>query len=205
MSSLAPKLNMGSRTFSVTGGGSGIGAATVRMLAEQGAGTIWIADWNADNFTKVKEEVAAINPITKVFTTKVDVANPEQVDSWVAAIMAESGALHGSANVAGVSQPAFTPDSPGILSETNEEWDRVLSVNLNGIMYCTRAQVRAMVAMPKGSNPAIVNVSSMASLLHGPSAFAYGASKAACAHVTACVAKDVYPFGIRANTVSPGK
>ncbi|KAF4470149.1 oxidoreductase [Fusarium albosuccineum] len=196
--------NMNSRTFSVTGGASGMGAATVRLLAHHGAGAIWIADRNEENFYKIREEIAQINPLTNIYTHKVDVSDPKQVDDWVARIIADSGALHGAANVAGLSQPAFTEKKPAILAETNDNWARVMSVNLNGIMYCTRSQVAVMVNMPKGGHPAIVNVSSIASLLRGPSAFAYGASKAACAHFTSCVAKDVYPFGIRVNTVSPG-
>ncbi|KAI1747966.1 hypothetical protein F4782DRAFT_543175 [Xylaria castorea] len=180
--------NLNSRVFSVTGGASGMGAAVVRLLAERGAAAIWVADWNTEHFSRIRDEVAALNAHTRLFTTK---------------IVAESGALHGSANVAGLSQPAFSTERPAILAETDEDWARVLGVNINGIMYCTRAQVRAMLELPAGSNPAIVNVSSLASLLRGPTAFAYGASKAACAHFTSCVAKDVYSFGIRANVVSP--
>ncbi|KAH7266175.1 hypothetical protein B0J15DRAFT_463332 [Fusarium solani] len=188
----ASLFSLGSRVFSVTGGASGMGAATVRLLAQHGAGAIWIADWNDGNFGQIKEDAERINPLTKIHTHKV------------ASIIAESGALHGAANVAGLSQPAFSEKKPAILAETNEDWARVLGVNLQGIMYCTRAQVAAMVDAPKGSHPAIVNVSSIASLLRGPSAFAYDASKAACAHFTSCVAKDIHSFGIRVNTVSPG-
>ncbi|KAI0467598.1 hypothetical protein F4859DRAFT_239482 [Xylaria cf. heliscus] len=196
--------NLSSRIFSVTGGASGIGAAVVRLLAEKGADDIWVADWNTNNFSQIKREVAVINPKTRLFTTQVDVSDATQVDAWIEKIIAESGALHGCANVAGLSQPAFSTEQPAILAETNEDWTRVLGVNINGIMYCTRAQVRVMLKLPVDSNPAIVNVSSIASLLRGPTAFAYGASKAACAHFTSCVAKDVHSFGIRANVVSPG-
>ncbi|EEU45180.1 uncharacterized protein NECHADRAFT_80607 [Fusarium vanettenii 77-13-4] len=154
--------SLGSRVFSVTGGASGMGAATVRLLAQHGAGAIWIADWNDGSFGQIKEDVERINPLTKVYTHKVDMSDPKQVDDWVASIIAESGVLHGAANVAGRSHG-----------------------------QCSRE-----------SHLTIVNVSSLASLLRGPSAFAYGASKAACAHFTSCVAKDVYSFGIRVNTVS---
>jgi chanoclavine-I dehydrogenase len=202
---MSTSVNLSSRIFSVTGGASGMGAATVRLLAQYGAGAVWIADWREDNFHKIKEEVDRINPLTKVYTTKVDVSDPRQVDDWVAAIIAESGALHGAANVAGLSQSVLSKTQPSILAESNEGWARIMDVNINGIMYCTRAQVAAMVRMPREEHPAVVNVSSMAPLLRGPSAFAYGTSKAACAHFTSCVAKDVYSFGIRANTVSPGR
>ena len=202
----SPKLNVSltSRVFSVTGGASGIGAATVRLLAAQGAGAIWIADLNAENMSKIKGEVAEINPHTRVYTTKVNVASSKEVDDWIAGIVAESGALHGSANIAGMPQSVFGT-SPHILFQTDEDWARIFGVNLDGVMYCTRAQVRAMVKMPSGSNPAIVNLASMASLLPGPSAIAYSVSKAANAHFTTCIAKDVSALGIRVNTVSPGR
>ncbi|KAI0203884.1 hypothetical protein F4808DRAFT_457589 [Astrocystis sublimbata] len=122
-------------------------------------------------------------------------------ENWV--VSDQGSAPSGCANVAGITQAAFSKEQPAMPCETNDEWSRILGVNINGIMYCTRAQVRAMLKLPKGSNPAIVNVSSLASLIQGPTAFAYGASKAACAHFTACVAKDIHPFGIRANIVSP--
>ncbi|KAF5702728.1 oxidoreductase [Fusarium mundagurra] len=201
---MSVSINLSSRVFSVTGGASGMGAATARLLAQHGAAAVWIADWNDGNFQKIKDEIDNINPLTKVYTTKVDVSDPKQVDDWVAAIIAESGVLHGAANVAGLSQSVLSKTQPAILAESSEEWTRVMSVNINGILYCTRAQVAAMIKMPREECPALVNVSSMASLLRGPSAFAYGASKAACAHFTSCVAKDVASFGIRANTVSPG-
>jgi chanoclavine-I dehydrogenase len=63
--------------------------------------------------------------------------------------------------------------------------------------------VRAMVALPLAPR-SIVNVASLASVLHTPDAYAYGASKRACASFSSSVAKDVLDFGIRVNTVSPG-
>jgi chanoclavine-I dehydrogenase len=175
------------------------------MLAQLGAGAIWVADWNTDNLAKLKEDMSNLGISTEIYTHRVDVSDSKQVSDWVDAIITRSGALHGAANVAGVSQPAFSGTHPAILTQTDDDWRRVFGVNIDGIMHCTRAQVRAMVDMPKGTRPAIVNVSSMASLLRGPSAFAYGASKAACTHFTSCVAKDVYQSGIRVNTVSPGE
>lgn len=202
------------RVFTVTGAGSGIGAATVRLLAQNGAAAIHACDLNPAGLATLAAQVAEINPLTGLSTREVDVSDPAAVQSWIRSVAASSGGvIHGAANVAGVPQPAFSSAShtaaeekyaPAILEQTDDDWRRVFGVNTDGVMRCTREQVRVMSAMPPGSNPSIVNVSSMASLLHGPSAFAYGASKAACAHFTTCVAKDVYPCGIRANTVSPG-
>ena len=205
MSSLKLNVSLSSRVFAITGGASGIGAATVRVLAAQGAGAIWIADLNAENLARMEKEVAEINPQTRIYTTKVNVASSKEVEDWIAGIVAESGALHGAANIAGVPQSTVRTETTSILSQTDEDWARILDVNLNGVMYCTRAQVRAMTKLPSGSNPAIVNLASIASLAPGPYAIAYGVSKAAVAHFTTCVAKDVASLGIRVNTVSPGK
>lgn len=198
MASLATKV------FSVTGGASGMGAATCRLLAQRGAAAICIGDLNPTNFDSLRAELKEINPATRVLTTKIDVSKSEEVDAWIESIIEMFGGLDGSANVAGVPQPTGQRKAPTILEETDETWRRTMSVNIDGIFYCTRAQVRAMLKRPKGSNPSIVNVASLASTFHGPDCYAYGVSKRGVAHLTSSVAKDVYPFGIRANTVSPG-
>jgi len=194
------------RVFSVTGGTSGMGHATVRLLASNGAAEVWVADWNVSRGDEIIAEMATVNPNTKVHITKVDVSDSKQVDAWVSSIVAATGGLlHGCANVAGLPQNPSMEAGPALLQQDDDSWAKVLGVNLSGVMYCTRAQVREMIKMPKGSHQSIVNVSSMASLIHGPGGmYAYTASKAGCAHFTTCVAKDVYPYGIRANTVSPG-
>ncbi|KIW78289.1 hypothetical protein Z517_08124 [Fonsecaea pedrosoi CBS 271.37] len=70
-----------SRTFADTGGASGIGAATARLLARRGPAAIYIGDVNTAGFDQMKTELAAINPGTKVHTPTVDVSVPEQVDA----------------------------------------------------------------------------------------------------------------------------
>ncbi|KAH0844090.1 hypothetical protein FOPE_09180 [Fonsecaea pedrosoi] len=70
-----------SRTFAVTGGASGIGAATARLLARRGAAAIFIGDVNTAAFGQMRNELPAINPGTNVHTTTVDVPVPEQVDA----------------------------------------------------------------------------------------------------------------------------
>lgn len=199
--------NMGvplmSKVFAVTGGASGMGAATCRLLAKNGAAAVCVGDWNTTNFTTMEEELKAINPSTQVLTTKLDVSQSSSVNSWIGEIIATFGRLDGAANVAGVPQVSGARKSPTILEETDEAWRRTMSVNIDGIFYCTRAEVKAMVELPKRRR-AIVNVASLASMMHTPDTYAYGASKRACASFSSSVAKDVLPFGIRVNTVSPG-
>lgn len=181
-----------------------MGAATCRLLAKRGAGAICIGDFNMANFNSLTAELHQISPTTKVMMTKLDVSSSVEVDAWIEDITSRFGRLDGCANVAGVPQPVGVRGKPAILDETDDSWNRTLGVNLNGIFFCTRAQVRAMLKQSGETHPSIVNVSSIASLLHTPDCYAYGASKKAAASFTSSVAKDVYSFGIRCNTVSPG-
>jgi chanoclavine-I dehydrogenase len=192
------------KVFTITGGASGMGAATARILAQRSAAAIAIADLHKQNLSSIKSEIEATNPNTKVMTTEVDVSSSSAVQAWVQSVINTFGTIDGCANVAGVPQAVGARKSPTILEETDETWKKTMGVNLDGIMFCTREQIRAMVPLPK-SPRAIVNVSSLASLMHGADAYGYGASKTACASFTTSVSKDVYSFGIRVNAVSPSK
>lgn len=198
MASLTAKI------FAVTGGASGIGAATCRLLAERGAGVICVADVSSTNFGSLQKSITEINSLTLVQCTVLDVTSSEDVNQWLRDIVSSHGNLHGAANIAGVAQGAGLRTTPTILAETDADWSRILKVNLDGVFYCTRAQVRAMTDLPKG-NRSIVNVASIAAFSHMPDVYAYSTSKQACVHFTACVAADVFPLGIRVNCVSPGK
>jgi len=196
MASLAGKV------FAITGGASGMGLATARRLAEFKAKAIAIGDFNTKNFEEVKKEILKINPDVKVLTSKLDVASSSSVNAWIQEIIDTFGALDGAVNAAGVAQVVGARQKPTILEETDETWERTMGVNINGIFYSTRAQVKAMVSLPKAPR-SIVNISSLVSLVHGPDAYAYAVSKHAAATLTTCVAKDVLSFGIRVNTISP--
>jgi chanoclavine-I dehydrogenase len=193
-----------SKVFAITGGASGMGAATARLLAEKGASAICIADVLDKNFSSIQESIKQINPSTEVHCQVVDVSSSESVDKRITDIIATLGDLQGVANVAGLPQSIGARGVPAILEETDSAWDKILGVNLNGVFYCTRAAVRAMKELPTGTDRAIVNVASMASLQHNPDAYAYRTAKAGCAHFTQSVAKDTITLGIRVNCVSPG-
>jgi chanoclavine-I dehydrogenase len=196
--------NLSGKVYTITGGASGMGAATAKLLAQRGAAAVCIGDFNPANFESITAEIKELAPACEVLTTQIDVSSSASVASWIAAVVAKFGRLDGSANVAGVPQVSGARPAPTILAETDETWKRTMSVNIDGVMYCTREEVRAMVALPK-SPRTIVNVASLASVLHTPDAYAYGASKRACASLSSSVAKDVHKFGIRVNTVSPGE
>ncbi|KAF5137818.1 Chanoclavine-I dehydrogenase easD [Metarhizium anisopliae] len=172
MASLTAKI------FAVTGGASGIGAATCRLLAERGAGVICVADVSSTNFGSLQKSITEINSLTLVQCTVLDVTSSEAVNQWLRDIVSSHGNLHGAANIAGVAQGAGLRTTPTILAETDADWSRILKVNLDGVFYCTRAQVRAMTDLPKG-NRSIVNVASIAAFSHMPDVYAYSTSKQA--------------------------
>lgn len=193
-----------SRVFAITGGASGIGAATSRLLAQRGAAVICVGDISSNNLEELKQSIEQINPSTKVHCTILDVTSSLAVDQWIQDIIATHGDLHGAANIAGIAQGVGIRQSPTILEESDQAWSNIMKVNLDGVFYCTRAEVRAIEDLPTGDR-SIVNVASIAAFYHMPDVYAYGTSKGACAYFTNCVAADTFPLGIRVNSVSPGR
>jgi NAD(P)-dependent dehydrogenase (short-subunit alcohol dehydrogenase family) len=106
------------------------------------------------------------------------------------------GKLDGAANIAGVEgkHGVFT----NFIDMKNEEWDYIISINLTGLMYCLRAELRVM---EKGAS--IVNAASIAGLMGRPGIGAYSVSKHGVVGLTKTAAKEVGPQGIRVNAVAP--
>lgn len=181
-----------------------MGAAICRLLAQRGARAVAVSDISAKSLDALKESITQLKLKTAVHTTVLDVTSSSAVDAWIHDIVKTFGDLHGAANSAGLPQAIGMRKSPAILEEADEAWRRVLGVNLDGVFYCTRAQIGAMKALGT-TDRAIVNISSMASLKHDGDIYAYRTSKAASAHFTQSVAKDCQKFGIRVNCVSPGR
>ncbi|KIW78290.1 hypothetical protein Z517_08125 [Fonsecaea pedrosoi CBS 271.37] len=79
-----------------------------------------------------------------------------------------------------------------------------MGVNIDGAFHCSRAAVKLMQSTPEDSNPAIVNVASMATIFHSGGNFGYGTAKAGLVHFTTSAVEDLYNLGIRVNCCSPG-
>lgn len=194
------------KVFALTGAASGLGLATSCRLARLNARVISIGDIDTNHFETARKRLLAINPDTQVAMTKVDVASSRDINAWIKDTVNTYDDLDGAVNCAGVINASTSPKLPQFLDETDESWNRVLGINLSGVLYSMRAEVKAMLELPKRSR-SIVNIASAASLFHDPTILSYCVTKAAVASLTTTVAKDLdlALLGIRLNAASPSR
>jgi len=176
----------------VTGGGSGIGRGTAKVLANAGDFVV-VADVSALNGLKVVEEIRAAGG-TAAFRL-VDVADVPAVDSLAKSVLADFGPADILVNSAGILQNVSPIETTPI-----EEHDRVMNINYRGAYLCCRAFAPQMMAQRKGN---IINITSTAAL-HSMPTLAYGPSKAALQMLTQNLAVDLGPLNVRVNAVMPG-
>lgn len=144
-------MSLSGKVFAITGGASGIGLATAKLLSSRGA-TVCIAD-----IAPAALEEAGVfftSQAVPFTTTKVDVSKRAEVDGWIAEIVAQYGRLDGAANIAGVIGKQHSIGSIAELED--DEWERIIGVNLTGCMYCLRAELRNIV-----DGGSIVNMASI--------------------------------------------
>ena len=186
-------------SFIVTGGASGLGAATVRHLAKLGAHVL-IADLNEDAGHALEREIGAA-----ALFEKVDVASGADAAHAVMASVQHFGALHGLVNCAGVATPGKVLGKEGPLSL--EAFDRTVRINLTGTFNMIRLAAESMSkhdANAEGERGVIVNTASVAAFDGQIGQPAYAASKAGVAGMTLPIAREFARFGIRVVTIAPG-
>ncbi len=175
----------------VTGGASGIGRGTVERLLAEGAKVV-IADVQRE----LGEALAADSGDDAIFHY-TDVGEQAQVGQVVDAAVEKFGGLHVMVNNAGMSSPMRR----GLFEEDFEEFDRVMRVNLLGVMAGTRDAARHMATAGGGS---IINISSIGGVQPGGGVPVYRASKAAVIHFSKSAAIELAQYEVRVNCIAPG-
>ncbi|MCA8348458.1 SDR family NAD(P)-dependent oxidoreductase [Burkholderia cepacia] len=197
-------MQLNSRTAAVvTGGASGLGAATARRLAAHGV-KVAVFDMNVEQGEELAREIGGV-------FCKVDVTSDEQVDLGFAAARAVHGQERVLVNCAGT---GFTAKTAGRDRKTGEirhfpidSFDRILQINLVGTFRCIAKSAAGMLALEPledGERGVVVNTASVAAQDGQMGQAAYSASKAALTGMTLPIARDLMGEGIRVNTVMPG-
>ncbi|MFJ8621672.1 SDR family oxidoreductase [Kitasatospora sp. NPDC093550] len=187
-----PALDDG-RLVVVTGGGSGIGRATALAFAEEGARVV-VCDLDLAAAERTAELASLIGPAAYAY--RVDVSDGAAVDAFAQTVAAEHGVPDVVVNNAGIGH------SGTFLQTTEKEWQRVLDVNLWGVIHGCRAFGTLMADRGQGGH--IVNVSSAAAYLPSKALTAYATSKAAVFMLSDCLRAEFVGHGIGVSTICPG-
>jgi NAD(P)-dependent dehydrogenase (short-subunit alcohol dehydrogenase family) len=178
----------------VTGAGGGIGRELCHALAEMGA-DIALVDTNRQNMEKVADELRRYG--RNVMICETDVTKASEVEDMVSRVLGQWERIDILVNCAGIT--LWVPAE----QVKEEDWDRVMDVNLKAIFLCCKAVARSMIANRRGK---IINIASMsASIVNYPqSQSVYNTSKAAVVMLTKSLAAEWAQYNINVNSISPG-
>lgn len=176
----------------VTGSSRGIGKVIAMSFANEGAAVV-ISDVLAEEGEKTAQEIRELGK-QSIFV-QCDVSDSHDVNGMIAKTVEKFGKIDVLVNNAGITRDTL------MIRMKDEDWEKVLNINLKGAFYCTRAAAKEMMKKRTGS---IVNISSVVGLMGNLGQANYSASKAGLIGLTKSAAKELAPRGITVNAVAPG-
>ena len=189
---LEKRLKLAGKVALVTGAAQGIGKSVALLLARNGA-DVMVSDINLEKAEETAREIESMGP--KAMAIKVDVANLNDVERMVGAILEKFGKIDILVNNAGITRDKL------ILRMTEEDWDAVLNVNLKGTFNCTKTVIRHMARQRSGK---IVSIASVVGEMGNAGQVNYSASKAGVIGLTKTIAREFAQRGINVNAIAPG-
>lgn len=186
---------MAGKVALITGAATGIGRASAELFAREGARLV-LADLNVEQGEALAAELRGAGH--EAVFVQTNVAKAEECERMVAVALESFGRLDAAFNNAGISDG---PLPPGTIDYPLELWDRLIAVNLSGVFYGLRYQVRAMLQSGGGS---IVNTSSLAGQVAFGGIPGYVASKHGVVGLTRTIAVEYGAKGVRCNAIGPG-
>ncbi|HSH00558.1 MAG TPA: 3-oxoacyl-[acyl-carrier-protein] reductase [candidate division Zixibacteria bacterium] len=180
------------KTALITGSGQGIGKEIAGRLAAQGA-TVMISDINPETTAATAAEF--VERGLNALSCPANVTDPEQVETLVGETVSQGGSLDILVNNAGITRDAL------LVRMSDEDWDRVIAVNLRGSFLTTRAAAKVMMKQRRGR---IVNIASVVGVMGNVGQANYSASKAGLIGLTKSAARELAPRGVTVNAVAPG-
>jgi len=186
-------MDLSDRVAIVTGSGRGIGRAIALKLAEIGATVVVNDVGESGPVNSVAEEIRAMNRPSVAILADVSVSS--EVASLVETVRATYGKIDILVNNAGIARDQL------VVRMSDEDWDRVLQVDLKSVFLCTRAVLRDMLRQRWGR---IISIASIAGIVGNPGQANYASAKAGIIGFTRTIAKEMASRGITANAVAPG-
>lgn len=185
--------NIQNKVIIVTGGSRGIGAAMVKVLANEGYQVVLNYNQSKKMAENIKQELQEQGKEIDIF--KADVSKREEVKELIKFVIEKYAKVDVLVNNAGIAQEKL------FTQITDEDWNTMIQMNLNSVFYCTQEVVPYMIASQKGT---IINISSIWGVTGGSCEVHYSVAKAGIDGMTKALAKELGPSHIRVNSIAPG-